>query len=194
MKNILIVDLESTCWNNKEEQKEQKSEIIEIGYTPIINGEIGKSDSIFIKPEYSSVSNFCENLTTLSQKFIDENGEGIKEAYNKFKGIISKFDTWGSWGQYDLNQLKRMFELYKIPDFLPLNHINVKTLFANKVLGKKEFKKGSPVDALKKFGEKFDGIHHRGSDDSHNIARVYLHLIEPNNVKNIIESIFDKNF
>jgi len=189
--DILIVDVESTCWDNDQEKGNQTSEIIEIGYTPIINGKAGKPGSIFIKPEYSKLSGFCTKLTSITSELLNEKGLTPKEGYQKLASIMNKFDTWGSWGFYDLNQIKRMFELYHINDFLPKKHINVRQLYAEKIYDSDDFKKApnNPADAMHKVGLSFKGVNHRGSDDTFNIARIYEKLVGKK-VKDVLKSVF----
>ena len=175
---LLIVDLESTCWKSKEDQKDSISEIIEFGYCPFENGNIEKAGSIFITPVFSKVSEFCIQLTSITSKDLTEKGLPIANAYNRINQVFQGYDIWGSWGDYDKNQMHRMFDLYGITNFLPSVHINIKRLYGKIILNKDNMKKGSPVNALNHFGKSFEGTHHRGEDDSYNIARVYQILYD----------------
>lgn len=177
---ILIVDVESTCWDDKKEQGSQKNEIIEVGYCPIRSMKIGVKGSIFIKPQFSKISNFCAKLTTIKQNDIDEKGLEPKQAYSKIKNIFSGFDAWASYGEYDKNMLNKMLELYGIGSFLPEKHINLRSLFASKVLNSRDPKEAqaNPMEAMKKINMSFKGVNHRGDDDAFNLARLYIKLIK----------------
>ena len=45
--NIMIVDVESTCWKDKQAQGNQKNEIIQVGFCPVKNLKVGAKGSIF---------------------------------------------------------------------------------------------------------------------------------------------------
>ena len=70
--NILIVDLEATCWENRP-PRGQESEIIEIGVCMMNarTGKISKNEGILIRPQHSKVCPFCTELTTLTQNMLD---------------------------------------------------------------------------------------------------------------------------
>jgi inhibitor of KinA sporulation pathway (predicted exonuclease) len=175
--NLTIIDVESTCWKTEEEKGDQQSEVIEVGISNILKGKIQRLSSIIISPKHSRVSEFCTSLTTLTQEKVDR-GMQPKNAYAKLsKLFVSK--TWASWGDYDLNQLERMFELYSFPNVLPATHINIRLLFAQKIIGSENPKDApnNPKDAMEKLGMTFKGINHRGDDDAYNIARLYMEII-----------------
>jgi len=83
--NIIIIDVESTCWKDDKDKKDQQSEIIEIGICQINDGVLIKRPSIFIIPEHSTVSPFCTSLTSLTQNQIEKNGLSPTLAYNKLQ-------------------------------------------------------------------------------------------------------------
>jgi inhibitor of KinA sporulation pathway (predicted exonuclease) len=70
---IIVVDIESTCWEKKPPEG-QESEIIEIGICPldVPSGERLEKESILVKPERSQISEFCTNLTTLTQEQVNQ--------------------------------------------------------------------------------------------------------------------------
>lgn len=68
--NVLVIDVESTCWEPPEVQpKNEISEIIEIGIAVvnIKSLQIIENESVIIRPQKSKVSKFCTKLTTLTQ-------------------------------------------------------------------------------------------------------------------------------
>lgn len=175
-KNILVVDVESTCWENDQEKGDQKNEIFQIGMTAVNNDKITNIKDIKIKPQYSSISNFCKNLTGMTQEKIDKEGVSIKEGYNAFKDIISQYSTWASWGKYDYNQISKMCELYNIPQVAQKDHINIRELFAKKILGSDNphDAPNNPKIAMEQLGLKFEGRNHDGADDALNIAKLFV--------------------
>jgi inhibitor of KinA sporulation pathway (predicted exonuclease) len=57
---ILVIDVESTCWQDTPPVREE-SEIIEIGIctVDVASGKRLEKESILVKPERSKVSEFC---------------------------------------------------------------------------------------------------------------------------------------
>ncbi|WP_298416776.1 3'-5' exonuclease [uncultured Kordia sp.] len=170
-KNIIIVDLEATCWNGKIPDG-QVNEIIEIGIC-VLNTETGnitQNEGILIKPERSEVSEFCTELTTITQELLDTEGISFAEALTKLRVEYDpKQYTWASYGQYDLNMLKRQCKLRNMEYPMGANHINVKTTFTEvKGLRKKVGMNG----ALQILNIPLEGTHHRGIDDAKNIGKI----------------------
>ena len=85
--NVLVIDVESTCWEPPEQPLPGEiSEIIEIGIAVVDIKElkIVKNSSIIIKPQRSKLSNFCTKLTTLTQENQVDKGI-IQQAYEVIK-------------------------------------------------------------------------------------------------------------
>src|SRR5438874_1629983 len=97
--SILIIDVESTCWEGAAPPNEE-SEIIEIGYFVLETGSLERtgSGSIIVRPDRSTVSEFCTKLTTLTQEQVD-GGTGFSEACSKLKNELDSASlTWASYG------------------------------------------------------------------------------------------------
>ena len=64
---ILVVDVESSCWEGSPPEGEE-SEIIEIGICVVDTRQLQRisKHSILVRPEKSTVSDFCTELTTLT--------------------------------------------------------------------------------------------------------------------------------
>jgi inhibitor of KinA sporulation pathway (predicted exonuclease) len=79
--NILIIDLEATCWDDRP-PRGQESEIIEIGVCIMDakTGKISQNEGILVKPQYSKVSPFCTELTSITQKMLDDEGILLEDA------------------------------------------------------------------------------------------------------------------
>ena len=75
---ILVIDVEATCWPGAPPDG-QESEVIEIGICPldVATGERLEKRSILVKPECSRVSEFCTQLTSLTQKQVDQRGHQL---------------------------------------------------------------------------------------------------------------------
>ena len=170
---IIVVDIESTCW---EEPTDNINEIIEIGITPVDTktGDILDVRSILVKPEHSKVSEFCTKLTTLTQEDVDS-GISFKEACDiLINEYNSKKYMWASYGHYDKKQFEEQCKRENIEYPFPKAHINVKLLFAFRYSLKRQV---GMERALKLLGIPLIGTHHRGGDDSRNIARILSKIL-----------------
>jgi inhibitor of KinA sporulation pathway (predicted exonuclease) len=173
---IIVVDVESTCWDGDPPQGE-KNEIIEIGVCllDIATGERTQKESILVRPHLSSVSAFCTRLTTLTQEQVLQ-GISFKEACSLLNDRFhSRSRVWASFGDYDRSQFERQCKREDVMYPFNSSHINVKTLFA--VVHKYSHEVGMSI-ALKHLGLPLEGIHHRGGDDAWNIAAILSRLLE----------------
>ena len=172
---ILVIDLESTCWDTDVPTGEV-SEIIEIGICELNwkTGEVLRNEGILVKPKYSKVSPFCTKLTTLTQEQVN-GGVSYPEAlqYLQEKYNPSSW-TWASYGDYDREQFKKNDTLYGVSAPLGKTHINVKNLFALKHNLGREVGLDKACSIL---GLTLEGTHHRGVDDAKNISKVLLEVL-----------------
>lgn len=179
LKEINIIDLEATCWRNDQEKpSDQVSEIIEIGIVTLNTKtfELIKKDSVLVKPQFSQVSAFCTELTTITPSLLDS-AMSFPEALKYLKKNYDLNDTpWGSYGDYDRVQLERNSQLYKVKNPFGRTHLNIKNLFALKQQLEKEV---GMAQALEILGIVLEGTHHRGLDDALNIAKIYKHIMKP---------------
>ncbi len=192
----IIVDLESTCWENKEQRGQQLPEIIEVGVCLLDTNTYETTDkqSIYVKPERSTVSEYCFNLTGISQKVVDNKGIPLWQACEKLvSDYNSKNRIWGSWGAYDRRQFeKQIYQYLRVGDaverlkfpFTQQYWCNIKLDFQinfgmNKQLG---------MDgALEMLGLELIGRHHCGADDSANISKIWAELLKTRKgVKNVV--------
>ena len=178
MKKLLVLDLEATCHEKGEEPEGFKSEIIEIGAV-IMEAPDGRWEeldafSLLIRPEHSTVSEFCEHLTGISQKAVINHGIAFEEAMDIIRDA-GKFIAWGSWGQYDYDKLRQSCKEHNLKywKYLPNTHLNIKSLYAAK-----NIKGGRGLGrAIKEMGWAFQGTPHSGKDDAINTARILRKLI-----------------
>lgn len=167
---ILVVDLEATCWEGDPPAGES-SEIIEIGFCLLdaATGERSDTQGILIKPRHSTLSEYCQELTTITPEML-ENGLAFSEACEL---LMEKFEsdrrTWASYGDYDRLKMIQQCEDWGVPYPFGRSHINVKNLFALQKGLKREV---GLQQATALLGLPFEGTIHRGVDDAWNIAAV----------------------
>ena len=175
MNNYIIVDLEATCW--KKGSSPKRMEIIEIGAVKLDGSAFEKLSefSSFVKPVQEPIlSDFCTELTSITQKDVDS-VPAFPEVFKDFLKWIGYEPYYlCSWGGYDLKQFKIDCERNSIP--LPdefNNHINVKKKFC--LL--KEVRPCGMKRALQLLEIPLEGTHHRGIDDARNIAKIAKQIL-----------------
>lgn len=172
---ILVIDLESTCWEGSPPDG-QKSEIIEVGICTVDVATLQRLEkrSLLIKPAHSEVSEFCTRLTTLTPEQLESAGTLADAARILKKEYASQERLWASWGDYDRRQFERACKEAGVGYPFGISHLNVKTLFAvahglDRELGLDE--------AYARLGLTLEGTHHRGHDDAWNIAGLLCALL-----------------
>ncbi len=183
---IVVVDVESTCWEKKTPNRLNESEIIEIGVCVINLATMSLEDNegILVLPQKSIISQFCTDLTTITQEMLDKSGIAFKKACSILR---DKYNTnnrvWMSWGDYDRRQFDRQCSRIRHTDpfdtdaqypFGP-THINMKNLFAIEMGLSREVGMDA---ALKMLKMELDGTHHRGMDDARNIAQIACQILK----------------
>lgn len=170
---LLVIDVEATCWQGKTPPGEQ-SEIIEIGLcrVDLATGELIETRGIWVKPERSSISAFCTELTTITPEMV-AGGTSFADACALLETEYrAKERAWASYGDYDRKQFARQCESFGVPyPFGPV-HYNVKRAFA---AAQGLPKQVGMAGALRHLGIPLEGTHHRGADDAANIARIAVH-------------------
>ena len=174
---IIVVDLESTCWEGTPPPDEH-SEIIEIGVCilGITTGERLEQEGILVRPRRSHISEYCSRLTTLTQPMVD-GGISFSEACEQLqKKYLSGRRVWASYGDYDRKMMARQCGEIDVAYTFGDTHINIKNLLG--------FSLGLPKEvgldqALALLNMPLVGTHHRGVDDAWNMAgilsRILLH-------------------
>jgi inhibitor of KinA sporulation pathway (predicted exonuclease) len=172
---ILIVDIEATCWAGVP-PKGQESEIIEIGLctVDVASGERLEKRSILVKPERSKVSEFCTELTTLTHKQVNKGLSFEQACALLVREYSSKKRIWASYGDYDRTLFQRQCETRRVSYPFSDGHINVKSLFA--IVHALPFEVGM-MRALEILELEPEGTHHRGDDDAWNIASIFTRLL-----------------
>lgn len=167
-KNLLMIDLEATCWRKPDGRR---SEIIEIGAiaTNAAGVPLGEFQS-FVRPILNpALSDFCRELTHIEQADIDK-APRFPEALANMVEWASKFGslTFASWGAYDRKQLLSDCELHGVAYPFCDQHVNIKKTFAQMV-GRRPM---GMAAALRVLGLDLLGTHHRAIDDARNICRL----------------------
>lgn len=175
--HFIIFDLEATCWKGRPPGLVQ--ETIEIGALKVDGyGEVSDIFNRFIRPVVNPLlSAFCQELTGIEQKNIDR--------ADKFPVVIEAFMDWlevenqdyllCSWGNFDKKMLAQDCRLHKMEEDWLEHHINLKDQY-------RQIKRLPEVKGLKstveKEGFEFEGFHHRGIDDAHNLAKIFVKYID----------------
>lgn len=173
---LLVVDVESTCWEDTPPAGEE-SEIIQVGVCLIDLNALERVErrNLFIRPERSTVSAFCTQLTTLTQTEV-ENGMSFADACAVLRGTLGGRErVWASYGDYDRRQFERQCQERSIAYPFGPTHLNVKSLFALAYGLRHEVGMDA---ALQHAGLPLEGTHHRGDDDAWNIAALLISLLK----------------
>jgi inhibitor of KinA sporulation pathway (predicted exonuclease) len=174
---ILVVDVESTCWD-KNPPPGEASDIIEIGVTTLDFGSLKRLEkrSLMVKPARSAVSEFCTRLTTIKPEDVAAAGTLADACAVLRSDFRSKDRLWASWGNYDRKQFQENCDALGVPYPFSSDHLNAKALFS--LLRGKPRQPGM-AEALDVLGIPLEGTHHRGGDDAWNIAAAIAALLEP---------------
>lgn len=172
---IVIVDVESTCWESATPPGED-NEIIEIGVCllDVTTGERQDRESILVRPERSKISAFCTQLTTLTQVQVDQ-GISFAEACDLLKKKYKSDNRqWASYGDYDRQMFDSQCQKRGVPYPFGKSHLNIKSLLAITCGLSREI---GMSQALQHLGMPLEGTHHRGGDDAWNIAAILSRII-----------------
>ena len=198
---MMIIDLEATCDENKDFLKE----IIEIGFTVLDTSdcEFGVNGEISVKPKSAKITEFCTNLTGITEEENREKGIILESALNLFQSklISNGIDVIGSWGAFDFFVLQRHIDMCDNPtlynNIRNLPHLDLKRHVCDSFRWRK--RKGV-LRALEHFGLDFVGNHHRACDDAVNTKRIVVEALKQksdlfesiNNSKGLLT--FEKDF
>lgn len=172
---ILVIDVESTCWTGAPPPGEI-SEIIQIGLCPVDVATFQRLEkrSILVRPVRSQLSDFCRQLTGLTPDMFTD-ALPLRDAIRILKQQYQVHDRlWASWGDYDRKQFERVCEAFGYGYPFGRSHLNIKTLFSV-VTG--EVRELGIDEACAKVGLPMEGRHHRGDDDAWNIAALLCWIL-----------------
>ena len=166
---ILVIDLECTCWENNEPPEGQQQEIIEIGICTLHMESLERLDRhcIFVRPEVSTVSPFCTELTSITPDQVVDGTSFADACSFLHKELHSKDRMWASYGDFDRRHFEMQCHRTGVPYPFGPTHLNVKNLFALMHGLPRELGLNEALDYL---GLEREGTAHRGVDDAWNIA------------------------
>lgn len=170
-----VVDVEATCWRGRPPAG-QVSEIIEIGLcvVDLETRERVERHRVLVRPERSSVSAFCTELTGLTQEEVD-GGIGFAEACALLeREHFSRSRAWASWGDYDRRQFERQCAAAGVRYPFGHRHTNAKAAYS---LAHGLPRKLGMAGALRHAGIPLEGRHHSGVDDAWNIGALVLDIV-----------------
>jgi inhibitor of KinA sporulation pathway (predicted exonuclease) len=174
--HVIVIDIESTCWEGGFPPHGEANDIIEIGLCSleIASGRRLEKKSILVRPERSRVGSFCTELTTLTQQQV-EGGMAFKDACKLLESeYLTSERLWASYGDYDRRQFEKQCRDQGIRYPFGPGHLNVKTLLA--------VSRGLPSEVglpqgMALLGLTLEGTHHRGHDDAWNIAAILWEIL-----------------
>jgi 3'-5' exoribonuclease 1 len=171
--NLLIVDLEATCWEAPH-HRAGNMEIIEIGaiLVSIENPAQIQEYQTFVRPiRFPELSEYCINLTSTRRQDVNS-ADPFPVAFAKFMRWVGDPNAmrFSSWGEYDRKQLIKDCLFHRVPYPFEAGHFNIKKYFAEKCSCKPQ----GMAQALKRLNIELKGTHHRAIDDARNILQILL--------------------
>lgn len=182
---ICVVDFEATC--EQDNPLDFTHEIIEFPMVLFNTHTLDIEDSFqeYVRPEVNTqLSEFCIKLTGITQKMVDEADTfpdvlkrvvlwlQEKELGTKYKYAIL---TDGSWDMSKFMNTQCRLSRLRYPQFAK-KWINIKKFYGNLYKVPRTQTKLSSM--LEKLGLQYEGRPHSGLDDSRNIARIALRMLQ----------------
>ena len=178
---IIVVDLEASCWEGYDAPPGQQNEIIEIGVCLISPDGLTMQEKrgIFVRPTESVISEFCTKLTSITQEQLDQHGIAFDAACSILeKDYDSRNRLWASWGSFDRkifwDQCKRRNVRYPFSK----KHVNLKRVYQDSYKNRIGLAR-----AMEANGLAMEGTAHRGDDDAWNTARLLGYMIQQHGVQ-----------
>mgnify|MGYP006278610149 CR=1 FL=1 len=179
----ITLDLEQTCWRTPEPPPGLRMEIIEIGLAEIDlrAGAILRAESFLVRNTDSPISDYCTELTGLTQVRIDREGRPLPEALNRIaKHWPVRSRPVFTWGD-DIAELEAECARKSArTDLFPDRH-DLAGLYRALAQARGDDRPGSGSgvsveDALTSLGLAFEGTPHRAGDDARNTGRILLEI------------------
>lgn len=155
---------------------EEELQFITKTLSPIMPEEleiIGKLDE-FVKPVINPIlTDFCKNLTHITQEQVDSAKifpSAIEELTVMLDSEFGEDYRLCSWGFYDRKQLTHDCNYHHLSTDWLKKHISIKHQYG-KIKG---IKPCGIKKALNRENERFTGIHHRADSDALNISKIFL--------------------
>ncbi|XP_066472577.1 3'-5' exoribonuclease 1 isoform X1 [Tiliqua scincoides] len=182
---ICIIDFEATCEEGN--QPEFTHEIIEFPIVLLNTRTLEIEDTFqrYVKPEINPrLSEFCINLTGISQALVDKADDFPKVLQHAIewmeqKELGSKYSysilTDGSWDMSKFLNIQCRVNRLRYPSFAK-KWINIRKAYGNFYKMPRSQTKLSSM--LENLGMDYDGRPHSGLDDSKNIARIAIRMLQ----------------
>lgn len=175
--SYIILDLEASCWQNEGITREQ--EVIELAACMVNSyGDLVKKFNRIVKPViHPRLSQYCKQLTGISQSDVDKAKE--------YDSVIYDFLEWSdweaepldvfTWGNKDYELICNMNKYYKMESdwckpFTDMKYAYAKLMNLNKPVGLDK--------ALLAEGFEFEGERHRALPDAYNLSKLFVKYIE----------------
>jgi inhibitor of KinA sporulation pathway (predicted exonuclease) len=173
-----VLDLELTCYDAGIFPAGERPEIIEFGITTVdlTTRQILKTFSIPVVPTMSKVSPFCTALTGWTEAKLRRQGVSFEEACRRISekyGGANRLLVTDSDDEADT--VARQCQLLGVANPFGNSRQNVSTLFQLLMRDKRNVGLDEMLTAL---GLAFEGRRHSGADDSKNIARLFLAILD----------------
>ncbi|XP_028426451.1 3'-5' exoribonuclease 1 isoform X1 [Perca flavescens] len=183
---ICVVDFEATC--EEDNPSDFHHEIIEFPMVLINTHTLEiqvDSFQAYVKPELNpQLSDFCVKLTGITQKMVDE--------AELFPAVLQRVVAWlqerelgttykyailtdGAWDMSKFLNIQCRLSRIRYPQFAK-KWINIRKSYGNFYKVPRTQTKLSTM--LEKLGLKYEGRPHSGLDDSRNIARIALRMLQ----------------
>ncbi len=182
---IVVWDTEFTSWEDAQERAwsgtGEAREIIQLAARKlnIANGEIIDEIDIFVKPIKNPIlSDFIQELTSITQKQIDKEGISFADAYKIFKEFIEDYPCF-SFGE-DSKILQECCDLNSITYDIRVPFIDARVYFKNYGIDVRKYTSGTIAKA---FGIELGGHVHQAMHDVNSLS---LALIELKKQKQIL--------
>jgi inhibitor of KinA sporulation pathway (predicted exonuclease) len=175
---VNVLDKELTCFADGIVPPGQQRDIIEFGVTSVDlhTLTIRASISLPVWPERSTVSAYCTELTGWTLPLLKKHGMPFGEACRRLRvkhGSGSRLVITDA--SEELDEVKQQCMDLGVEYPFGSDTLNVSALFIMLVQPQRQL---SLKEMLEYFGMEFEGTEHRAVDDSYNLARLYVRLME----------------
>jgi inhibitor of KinA sporulation pathway (predicted exonuclease) len=171
----LAVDFELTCWQGAPPEGELP-EIIQIGITEIDSDtfERTRSGLWYVRNEFSVVSDYCTELTGISQSTLRKQGRSLKEVAGSILKTFGPMNKpWIAWGS-DKDAIERDCVAKGVPMFFSEAFYNAGLLYS---IASGEGKAVGLAEAARRLGIGFEGREHDAGADADVLAAVWGRMI-----------------
>ena len=130
---IIFLDASTTCWEKPADQPAgQINELIciDLAVVDTTKLEIKEKELLFIKPQKSKISEYCEKHFGISQELVDKEGLDFSDIYRHLCVYhMTKNCIWASWGQYDKQIIDKQCKNLKLDYPLSYHHMNIQYMY-----------------------------------------------------------------